>query len=75
MAVSFYNAENIMGKSYTNPVLNIRMNQVEFTKGEIMELTTNFIKRNKYLLLDALVDYCKDNKASFLSEQYIKVHG
>ena len=56
---------NVMGKSHTNPILDTRMYQVEFTGGEVKELTDNVIavsmyaqcnlEGNEYLLLDALV--------------------
>ena len=70
---------NVMGRSHTNPILDTRTYQVEFTGGEVTELTTNVIAEsmyaqcdsngNEYLLLDALVDYLKDNKAISLSDQ------
>ena len=57
------------------------MYQFEFTGGEVTELTANVIAKsmyaqfnsdgNEYLLLDALVDYLKDNNAIFLSDQQI----
>ena len=69
-----------MGRSYTNPLLDTRMYQVEVTGGKIIELTTNSIaesmystERNEYLLLDVLADYQKDNKAISLSDQQITV--
>ena len=62
-----------------NLILDTRMYQVEFAGGEVTELTTNIIAESMYtqcdadgnecLLLDVLVDYCKDNKAVFLSEK------
>ena len=74
---------NVMGRSHTNPILDTRTYQVEIAGGEVTELTTNMIAEsmcsqcdsggNKYLLLYVLVDYLKDNKAIFLSEQQIMV--
>ena len=55
--------------------------QVDFAGGEVTELIANVIAEsmyaqcdpdgNEYLLLDALVDYGKDNKATSLSDQQI----
>ena len=63
---------NVMERSHTNSILDARMYQVEFTGGEVKELTTNVIAEsmytqcdlegNEYLLLDVLVDYHRDNK-------------
>ena len=59
--------------------------QVEFAGGKVTELTTNVIAEsmyaqynsegNEYLLVDVLVDYQKDNKATSLSHQQITVWG
>ena len=58
---------NIMARAHTNPILDTRIYQVEFSGGKVTELITNVIAesmyvqcdadRNEYLLLDALVDY------------------
>ena len=58
---------NVMGRSHTNPILDMRTYQVEFAGGEVTALTANVIaesmysqcnaERNEYLLLDVLVDY------------------
>ena len=76
---------NVMGRSHINPKLDTRMYQVEFTGGKVTELITNVIAEsmythcdsegNEYLLLDALVDYHKDNWAISLSDQQIIVWG
>ena len=76
---------NIMGRSHTNPTLDTRTYQVEFAGGEVVELTTNVIAKsmyaqcnlegNEYLLLDALVDYYKENKAISLSDQQTSIQG
>ena len=59
------------------------MYQVEFTGGKITELTANILAEsmyaqcdadgNEYLLLDALVDYQKDNKAISITEQQTSI--
>ena len=59
------------------------MYQVEFAEGKVTELTTNIIAEstyaqcdaigNEYLLLDALVDYHKDNKAISITDRQITV--
>ena len=76
---------NVMGRSHTSPILDTRMYQVEFAGSEVTELTTNIIAEsmyaqcdpegNEYLLLDALVDYHRDNKAISLSDQQTTVQG
>ena len=70
---------NVMGRSHTNPILDMKMYQVEFTWSKVTELTANVIAesmyaqcnsdRYEYWLLDVLVDYQKDNKAISLSDQ------
>ena len=62
-----------MGRSHANPMMDTRLYQVEFKGGKVTELTVNVFAdsmyaqcdadRNEYLLLDVLVDYCKNNKA------------
>ena len=67
-----------MGRSHTNPILDMRMYQAEFAGSKVTELTANVIAesdRNEYFLLDVLVDYHKDNKAIFLTDQQITVRG
>ena len=76
---------NVMGMAHTNLMLDTRTYQVEFMNGKVTELTTKIISEsmytqcdidgNKYLILEVLVDYHKDNKAILLSEQQIKVQG
>ena len=61
------------------------MYQVEFAGVQDTELTANIIAEsmytqcdadgNQYLLLDALVDNCKDNKSISLTEQLTTVWG
>ena len=63
---------NVMGRSHTNPILDTRMYQVQFAGGKVRVLTANAIaesiyaqcdsEENEYLLLEALIEYCKDNK-------------
>ena len=74
---------NVIYRANTNSILDTRMCQVEFTGGDVTELTTNIIAEsmyaycdadgNKYLLLDLLVDYHKDNKAISITEQEISI--
>ena len=74
---------NVMGRAHVNPMIDIRMCQVEFAGGKVTELTSNIIAEsmyaqcnadvNEYLLLDAL--YLKDNNAISLTDQQIAVWG
>ena len=74
-----------MGRAHANPVLDTRMDQVEFAGSKVTELTTNAIAeliyaqcnacRNEYSFLDVLVDYFKDNKAISLTEQQTSIWG
>ena len=58
---------NMVGRYHTNPILDTRTYEVEFTGGKVTELIANFIAEsiyahcnlevNEYLLLDALIDY------------------
>ena len=78
-------SRNMMGRAYTNPILDTRMYQVEFAGGKVVKLTANIITEsmyaqfdangNEYLLLDVLVDYHKDNKAISLTEQQTSIQG
>ena len=60
---------NIIGSAHANPIMDTILYQVEFAGGKITELTAELMYTqcnadgNEYLHLDALVDYCKDNKA------------
>ena len=61
------------------------MYQVEFSRGKVIWLTANSIAEsmyaqcdadgNEYSLLGLLVDYHKDNKAIFLTDQQISIQG
>ena len=74
-----------MERAQTNPLLDFRMYQVEFTGGKVTELPANVIAESmytqcgadgsEYLLLDVLVNYHKDNRALFLTDQQITVWG
>ena len=76
---------NIMGISFTNPMFDTRLYQVEFAGGEVKVLMANIIAKlmytqceadgNEYLLLDVLVDCHKDNKVISLSDQQTTLHG
>ena len=77
--------QNVMGRAHMNPILDTQMYQVEFTGGKVTELTTNAIAEsmyaqcdgdgNEYLLLDALVNYQKDNRAISQTEQQTYTQG
>ena len=74
-----------MGRAKTNPILNSRLYQLEFSRGKVTELMTNMItesmcaqcnaKGNEYLLLDVLVDYHQENKAISLTDLQGTVQG
>ena len=38
--------ENIMGRAHANPILDLRMYQLEFGVGKVTELTPNFIAQS-----------------------------
>ena len=74
---------NMMDRAH--PILNTRTYQVEFAGDEVTELNVNIIAesmytqcdadKDEYLLLDALVDYCKDNMVISLSDQQTSIQG
>ena len=74
---------NIIGRAHANSIMDTRLYQVEFTGGEVTELTTNVIAEtmytqciadgNEYLLHDVLIDYCRDNKAISRTDWQITV--
>ena len=74
-----------MERTHTNPILHTRMYQVEFTGGEVTELSANVIAESMYaqcnadgnecLLFDVLVDSCKDNKVISLADQQTSIQG
>ena len=76
---------NMMGRAHTNNIFNTRMYQVEFAGGNVTEFTTNVIAKsmyakcnsdgNEYLLLDMIVDCCKNNKVISLLEQQVSTWG
>ena len=39
---------NVIGRFHTNPILDTRMNQVEFAGGKVTELATNIIAESMY---------------------------
>ena len=79
-----------MGRAHMNPIFNTRMYQVEFTGGKVTELTPNVIAKsmyiqcdadgNEYILLDVLVDYCKEqfplrtNRSVCMADQNLQDH-
>ena len=76
---------NVMDRAHTNQILDTRMYQVELIVGMVTELNINVIAEsmysqcdidgNGYLLLDMLVDYCKNNKEISLAEKQISIQG
>ena len=66
------------------PLLDNMMYQVTFTGGQVTELSIHIIvksiytqvdeDRNGYFLLNLIVNYHKDDKAIFLTEQQISIH-
>ena len=74
-----------MGRSHTNPILDMRMYQVEFTGDKVTELTASVIAESifaecnsegtEYVRLDAKVDFQEDIKGISLSDQQITVWG
>ena len=85
MAQSHDATGNVLAKVHATPMFNTRMCQVEFDGGKVMELSANVITEsmyaqcdadgNKYLLLDLLIDYWKDNKVISLTDQQISMQG
>ena len=74
---------NIISRAHKNPILDTWMYQIEFAMVKVTELTANVIAEsmctqcdadsNEYLLLDALVGYCKNNKVSSLTDQQTNI--
>ena len=77
--------ENTIGRKNNNPILNTREYRVEFDDGRVSELTANVIaesmyaacneSRNKYLMMDSIVDYEKSNKALSVASQKVVHRG
>ena len=71
--------------AHTNPILDTRMHQGDFAGARVIKLTPNVISEsiyaqcgaygNEYLLLDAIVDCCKDIKRIYLLEQKTSIQG
>ena len=76
---------DLIGRSNANPILDTWEYEVEFSNGEVTELTTNVIVEamfsqckdncNKYVLLDSLVDYRKNKNTLSLKDKKIIVKG
>ena len=43
-----HSCDAVMGRAHTNPILNTRMCQVEFTGDEVTELTSNIMAESMY---------------------------
>ena len=59
---------NVIGRAHTNPILDTRMDQVEFAEGKVTELTTNIIAVSMYTQCNA-----DENEYLFLNEFVISV--
>ena len=76
---------NPIGWENQNPIIDTRQYEVEFTNGEVTDITDNIISDwvyaqcNKYvnytLLLDCFIDYRKMEQALSLQDQQLKVNG
>ena len=72
-------------RANTNPILDSREYQAEFSDGEVSELTANGITKymyascddevNGYLLMDSLVEYRKNDKAMSVADQRSVLYG
>ena len=68
----------VCGRAKNNPIIDTRMQLVQFDYGEVNKLTANVIAAqiysqcdpdgNMYIILDDLTDHCKSSKA--LSIEY-----
>ena len=77
--------DNPIGRAHANPILDTRCYDVEFDDGQVTELTANVIAEsmysqcdpdgNQYVLLNAIVDFCKNNTALSIEDQKIVVKG
>ena len=74
-----------MGRTNNKPILDTHEYCVEFDDGEFSELMENVIiesmyvvcddDRNKYLMIDSIVDYSKNNKAVTIANQKVLHRG
>ena len=72
-------------KAVKNPILDTRVYNVEFSDGEVAELSANIIAEcmyaqcdiegNQYRLMDHIVDHRKDNKAVSKDNQDVRWNG
>ena len=71
--------DNPIGRSHSNPIFDTRLYQVEFPDGHVEEYNANIIAQhlysqidgdgNRVALLDAIIDYEKDDKVAIPPEQ------
>lgn len=71
--------DNRIGKAHSNPIFDTRLYQVQFSDGHVEEYNANIIAQNLYsqidkqgnqfTLLDAIIDYEKDEAVAIPPEQ------
>ncbi len=76
---------NTIGRAYDNPILDSCIYEIEFADDEVTTLTANTIAKamyaqcdpdkNKYILLDELMDIKRTDYALTLEQQKITVNG
>ncbi len=72
---------NLKGTANDNPILDTREYVVTFDDGDVTDLTANLIAEtmyaqcdpdgNQYVLLDAIIDYRRNDLALRLSDQIV----
>ncbi len=75
---------NLIGRENVNPILDTRIYDVQFPDGHVESYSANIIDENVYkqvdeegqcyVLLDEIMNHCKDNSAIGIDDKYIK-HG
>ena len=76
---------NPIGRAHANPILDTCRYDVESDDGQVTEVTANIIAEsmysqcnpdgNQYVLVNATVDFCKNNMALSIEDQKIVVKG
>ena len=77
--------DNPIGRAHANPILDTRRYDVEFDDGQVNELMAKIIAESMYsqcdpdgnqcVLLNATVDFFKNNTALSIEDQKIVVEG
>jgi hypothetical protein len=75
---------NLMGRENANPILDTTIYDVQFQDGHVESYSANIIAENiyaqvdeegqRFVLLDEIMNHCKDNSAVSIDDKYIK-HG